>query len=166
MDAQEAPREAPTASMPFVFSSPEGYALCRRILATRFDYEPHDVQVEGVCKLCDGVDVFAILRTGMGKTSFLSMYMVMVLTILGEPSLCPAAAKKFPNNPCMLVILPTKYLEHQMVNNCTKCTLYRADRPGTGRYNDQAGSNIFGHQCGYNSRGSPAGGKHMEEGRY
>ena len=28
----------------------------------------------------------------------------------------------------MLVILPTKYLEHQMVNNCTKCTLYSADR--------------------------------------
>ena len=141
MDAQEAPRETPTASTPFVFSSPEGYALCCGVLATNFDYEPHYVQVEGICKLCDGVDVFAILRTGMGKTSFLSMYMVIVLAILAEPSLCPAAAKKFPNNPGMLVILPTKYLEHQMVNNCAKCTFY-ADKYGTGKYNDQAGSKM------------------------
>jgi hypothetical protein len=65
----------------------------------------------------------------MGKTSFFSMYMVIVLAILAKPSLlCPAAAKKFPNNPCMLVILPTKYLEDQMLNNGTKCTFYRADR--------------------------------------
>ena len=73
MDAQEAPREMPTAYTPFVFSLPEGHALCCGILATNFDYEPHYVQVEGICKLCDGVDVFAILRTGMGNTSFLSM---------------------------------------------------------------------------------------------
>ena len=70
--------------------------------------------------------------------------MIIVLAILAEPSLCPAAAKKFPNNPGMLVILPTKYLKRQMVNNCTKCTFY-ADKYGTGRYNDQAGSKIFGH---------------------
>jgi hypothetical protein len=120
------PSGGTTASTPFVFSFPEGHALCRHILSTCFNYEPHDVQVEGVCKLCDGVDVFAILLTGMGKTRFLSMYMVMVLTILDEP-FCPAAAKKFSNNPCMLVILPMKYLEHQIVNNYTECTLYRTD---------------------------------------
>ena len=95
MDTQEAPREVPTACMPFVFSLPKGYALCCGILATNFDYEPHYVQVEGICKLCDRVDVFAILHTGMGKTSFLSMYMVIMLAILAKPSLCPAAAKKF-----------------------------------------------------------------------
>ena len=96
MDVQEAPQEAPMVSTPFVFSSPEGYALCRRILATCFDYEPYDVQLEGICKLCDGVDVFAIMRTGMGKTSFLSMYMVIILAILAEPSLCPTATKRIP----------------------------------------------------------------------
>jgi superfamily II DNA/RNA helicase len=75
------------------------------------------VQIEGICKLLDGVDTFAILRTGMGKTGFLSMYMLVLLEILKCPNLCLTAAKKFPNKPCMLVILPTKYLEHQMV--CT-----------------------------------------------
>ena len=31
--------------------------------------------------MLDGVDLFAILATGMGKTGFLSMYMLMVLAI-------------------------------------------------------------------------------------
>ena len=49
------------------------------------------------------------------KIGFLSMYMLVVLAIIKDPSLCPAA--KFPDNPCMLVICPTKYLEHQMVSD-------------------------------------------------
>ena len=85
MDVQEAPWEVPMTSTTFVFSSPEGHALCCHILATHFNYEPHDIQVEGVCKLCDGVDVFAILHTGMGKTSFLSMYMVWFSMLILVP---------------------------------------------------------------------------------
>ena len=65
--------------------------------------------------MLDGVDTLAILRTGMGKTGFLSMYMLVLLEILKNPHLCPSVAKKFPEKPCMLVVLPTKYLEHQMV---------------------------------------------------
>ena len=64
-----------------IFSSPEGHTLCRLILATLLPYEPHDFQIEGICKMLDGVDLFAILATGMGKTGFLSMYMLVVLAI-------------------------------------------------------------------------------------
>jgi superfamily II DNA or RNA helicase len=117
MNAHQVPQEAPT---PFVFSSPEGFALCRRILREYLSFDPHDVQIEGVCKVLDGVDLLAILATGTGKTSFLSMYMLVILAINNDPSLCPSA--KFPENPCMLVICPTKYLEHQMV--CQFIKLY------------------------------------------
>ena len=110
MDAEETSQNVPKA---FIFSSLEGHALCRLILAAPLPYEPHDFQIEGICKMLDGIDLFAILATGMGKTGFLSMYMLVVLAIKKEPSLCPTA--KFPDNPCMLVICPTKYLEHQMV---------------------------------------------------
>jgi superfamily II DNA/RNA helicase len=99
----------------FLFSSPDGHTLCRSILNKHLPYHPHDVQIEGICKLLDGVDTFAILRTGMGKTGFLSMYMLVLLEILKHPNLCPSVAKRFPEKPCMLVVLPTKYLEHQMV---------------------------------------------------
>ena len=44
---------------------------------------------------------------------FLSMYMLVVLTIKKDPYLCPSA--KFTDNLCMLAMCPTKYLEHQMV---------------------------------------------------
>ena len=108
-DAPIAPRE----SQKFVFSSPEGRTLCKRIIQARIPYEPHDVQVEGVCKMLDQVDLFAILPTGSGKTSFLSMYMFVVLAIREDPSLCPTVS--FPENPCMRAVCPTKYLEHQMV---------------------------------------------------
>ena len=103
---------------PFLFSSHEGNNLCRNILHQYLPYHPHDVQIEGICKLLDGVDMLAILRTGMGKTGFLLMYMLVLLEILKNPHLCPSdAVEKFPEKPCMLVVLPTKYLEHQMV--CT-----------------------------------------------
>ena len=111
MNASHTPEEA---AKPFVFSSPEGYALCRCILKEYLSFEPHDVQIEGICKVLDNIDLFAVLATGSGKTSFLSMYMLVVLAIKKDPSLCPTA--NFPDNPCILVICPTKYLEHQMVS--------------------------------------------------
>ena len=111
MDVPEASEQAPA---PFLFSSEAGYALCRRILKELLPYEPHDVQIEGVCKAFDKIDLFAVLPTSSGKTSFLSMYMLVVLAIQKDLSLCPTA--KFPRNPCLLAICPTKYLEHQMVH--------------------------------------------------
>ena len=104
----------------FIFSFSEGHILCQNILSNHLPYNPHNVQIEGICKLLDGVDTFAILHTGMGRTGFLSMYMLVLLEILKCLNLCPTAAKKFPDKPCMLVA--TKYLEHQMV--CT-ITSYR-----------------------------------------
>lgn len=104
---------ADETSEKFIFSTPEGHALCKRILKDRIPYEPHDVQIEGVYKMLDNIDLFAILATGSGKTSFLSMYMLVILAIQAKPSLYPTAS--FPSNPHMLVVCPTKYLEHQMV---------------------------------------------------
>jgi len=52
--------------------------------------------------MLDGIDLFAILATGMGKTGFLSMYMLMVLAIKKETSLCPTA--KFLDNSCISVV--------------------------------------------------------------
>jgi hypothetical protein len=98
MNTSKTPEEA---AKPFVFSSPEGHALCRRILKEYLPYDPHDVQIEGFCKILDNIDLFAVLATGSGKTSLLSMYILVVLAIKKDPSLCPTA--NFPDNPCILV---------------------------------------------------------------
>jgi hypothetical protein len=111
LNVQEAPQQV---LKPFVFCSKAGKELCRCILKEHLPYEPHNVQIEGICKVLDHIDLFAILAMGTGKTSFLLMYMLVVLAIQKDPSLCPT--DEFPKNPCMLVICPMKYLEHQMVS--------------------------------------------------
>jgi hypothetical protein len=76
------PQALQEALLSFLFSSPEGFALCRCILK---EY------LQGICKAFNWVDLLAILATGMGKTGILTMYMLVVLTIKKDPSLCPSA---------------------------------------------------------------------------
>ena len=82
-------------SEPFKWSSPTGQVICRKILKdTTLKYELHDWQVEGVCQSLDGVDLLAITPTGSGKTSYYMMYILVILAILKDHSLCPTV--KFP----------------------------------------------------------------------
>ncbi|KAF8218470.1 hypothetical protein L208DRAFT_1225739, partial [Tricholoma matsutake] len=86
--------------------SPAGHILCQEILkGAAIEYESHDWQVEGVCQSLDGVDLLAITPTVSGKTSYYLMYILVILAILKDPSLCPAA--KFPKDACLIVICPT-----------------------------------------------------------
>jgi len=75
----------------------------------------HDVQIEGFCKILDNIDLLAVLATGSGKAAFVSMFILIVLAIKKNSSLCTCLTAKFPDNPCVLFMCPTKYLEHQMV---------------------------------------------------
>lgn len=97
----------------FKFSSPEGLTLVRKILQEALPFDPHDYQLEGVCKVLDGIDLIAVTPTGSGKTGFLFMFIIVVLAIVKTPELCPTV--KFPTNPLLIVICPTNYLEEQMV---------------------------------------------------
>ena len=116
-DGRWAARTCQNRLLSSVQASSEGYYIpCRNILSDRLPYRPYDVQIEGtICKLLDGIDTFAILRTGMGKTGFLCMYMLVLLEILKCPYLCPSAAKRFPDTgkPCLLIVLPIEYLERR-----------------------------------------------------
>ncbi|KAF7346927.1 ATP-dependent DNA helicase Q1 [Mycena venus] len=106
----------------FVWSSPEGFALARRIVKlTPVPYAPHDHQLEGVCKSLDAVSLFAITPTGSGKTSYYILYILIILEVLKDPDLCPSA--NFPKNPVLLVICPTIPLQIEMASNMTKLGL-------------------------------------------
>ncbi|KAI1784198.1 P-loop containing nucleoside triphosphate hydrolase protein [Ganoderma leucocontextum] len=78
----------------YSFSTPEGHALCRPLIYAKLKYDPHDYQLEGVCKALDGIDLLAVTPTGSGKTGFLTMYLLMMHAIIDNPSLC--APKKPP----------------------------------------------------------------------
>jgi len=78
MATNQAPEHAPKK---FVWSSEEGYQLCHNILKHKLPYEPYQVQVKGVCKILYGVNLLTILPMGKRKTTFISMYMLVVLVI-------------------------------------------------------------------------------------
>lgn len=98
----------------FSWNSTEGHDLSRRILrASALPYDPHDYQIEGICCSLDGLDLLAITPTGSGKTGFYTMYMLVILAVLKDPTLCPTA--KFPVDPCLIVVCPTIPLQLEMV---------------------------------------------------
>lgn len=98
----------------FLWSSPEGFDLVRRIItSTAVPYVPHDYQLEGLCKSLDGINLFAITPTGSGKTSFYTLYILVILAVVADPTLCPSA--EFPQNPCLVIICPTVPLQLEMV---------------------------------------------------
>ncbi|KAJ7796057.1 hypothetical protein B0H14DRAFT_2494371 [Mycena olivaceomarginata] len=71
----------------FTWSSKDGYSLVRRILRnTPLPYEPHDDQLEGVCKSLDGIHLVAIAPTGSGKTGYYTIYMLVMLAVIADPT--------------------------------------------------------------------------------
>lgn len=107
-----------SSPLSFTFSSEDGRTLCKKILhETRWPHEPHDYQLEGVCKALNGVDLLAITPTGSGKSGFMVMYMLVYLAISQRPDFIPAAYRAGfqVKNPAIIVLCPTKALEKGMV---------------------------------------------------
>ncbi|KAJ7769073.1 P-loop containing nucleoside triphosphate hydrolase protein [Mycena maculata] len=107
------------ATFAFKFHSPDGFCLVRQILLDALPhFEPHSYQMDGICKVLDGVDLVAVTPTGSGKTGFLFLTILVMIAISKNPSLCPAV--KFPNDPTIVVVCPTNSIEQQMEENMTK----------------------------------------------
>ncbi|KAI0744071.1 P-loop containing nucleoside triphosphate hydrolase protein, partial [Daedaleopsis nitida] len=98
----------------FKWSSDEGRRLARSTLSQCLPYDPHDYQLEGVCKLMDGTDLLAVIATGSGKTGYFTMYMLLQLALSKDPSLCEPPWTRTPQNPCMVIVYPTIGLEEEM----------------------------------------------------
>jgi len=79
MNTCKVSQEAPS---PFLFSSPEGFALCRHILNKHLPYDPHDFQIGGICKVINHINLLAILATGSGKTGFLSTLVIKCCSMI------------------------------------------------------------------------------------
>lgn len=100
---------------PTKYDSTAGRDLCKKILTKYLPYEPHDYQLDGVCSVLDGLDLFVTTPTGSGKTGYFIMLMLVAREISRDETL-GLGTKKFPKDPAMLVICPTKALEYDMVS--------------------------------------------------
>jgi len=101
----------------FEFSTSEGHQLTRSVLRPLLPYDPHDDQLEGVCKMADGVDLMALMRTGSGKTGYFTMHMLLLIALSKDPTIvAPFKLKrKVPANPAMVIVFPTNGVEEEMV---------------------------------------------------
>ncbi|KAJ6623005.1 P-loop containing nucleoside triphosphate hydrolase protein, partial [Mycena sp. CBHHK59/15] len=103
----------------FKFYSPLGFELVRNILLGVLpSFEPHHYQMDGICKVLDGVDLVAVTPTGSGKTAYLFLTILVMMAISKTPLLCPAV--KFPKDPAIVVVCPTNSIEQQTDANMEK----------------------------------------------
>ncbi|KAJ7224049.1 P-loop containing nucleoside triphosphate hydrolase protein [Mycena pura] len=101
------------------FYSALGFKLAREILLEVLPhFDPHHYQINGICKVLNGVDLVAVTPTGSGKTAYLFLPILVMIAILKSPALCPAV--KFPKDPAIVVVCPTNSIKQQMDENMAK----------------------------------------------
>lgn len=96
------------------FASSDGHKLARSVLRPLLSFDPHDHQLEGICKSLDGVDLLAVLKTSGGKTGYFSMYILMLLALGKTPAIC-TPSRNIHQDPALIIICPTIGLEEDMV---------------------------------------------------
>ncbi|KAH6899124.1 P-loop containing nucleoside triphosphate hydrolase protein, partial [Coprinopsis sp. MPI-PUGE-AT-0042] len=107
-----------------IWNTEAGHLRVKEILAKcQPPIYPHDYQTEGICVSLDNKDLLATMATGMGKTGFFSFTMLVALAIKKDPSLAMPGAPSIPDNPAMLLILPTKALQEDMRKSMAKLGL-------------------------------------------
>jgi hypothetical protein len=77
----------------YQFSTPDGLHLARKVLRPLLPYDPHDDQLEGICKMIDGINLMALTRTGSGKTGYFTMYMLFLLALSNDQLVSLMASK-------------------------------------------------------------------------
>ena len=102
--------------MPDGLSNSDGHLLVRRLLRPRLPHDLHDYIIEGLCKAVDGVHVLLVVKTGGGKTGLFYGYILLLHALIDLGSSCPPLKRKFPQNPVIIVVYPTKGLEEEMVS--------------------------------------------------
>ena len=56
----------------YLFSTSTSQRLAHSILRHQLPYDPHDAQLEGICKAVDGINIMVLTPTGSRKTCYLS----------------------------------------------------------------------------------------------
>ncbi|KAJ7767695.1 P-loop containing nucleoside triphosphate hydrolase protein [Mycena metata] len=103
----------------FKFYSQPGFALAHKILLDVLPtFEPHYYQIDGICKVLDGIDLVAVTLTGSGKTGYIFLTILIMIAIANTPALCSAV--KFCKDPAIIVVFPTDSIEQQMEENMAK----------------------------------------------
>jgi ATP-dependent helicase YprA (DUF1998 family) len=104
----------PKSGNNYIYHTLTGFRHVQTILRSCQTFEPHDWQIEGICSVLDNLDLMVTTATGSGKTGLFIMLMLVICMISQDPSLA-LGPRRFPKNPAMVIVCPTKALEVNMV---------------------------------------------------
>ncbi|KAJ3742883.1 hypothetical protein DFH05DRAFT_1382763, partial [Lentinula detonsa] len=79
----------------------------------------HDYALEAICKAMDGFHVISVVKTGGGKTTIFSGFMVLLQELeklRDSDNLKQCVCRHIPNNPLCIIVYPTKGLEEEMAD--------------------------------------------------
>ena len=96
-------------------STPEGLWLARQLLRPQLPHDIHDHILEGVCKAIDGTHVLSVLPTGGGKSGYFYCFILLLWALCKLSPPCSLLKRKYPVNPVLIAVFPTKGLEEEMV---------------------------------------------------
>ena len=88
----------------FKFASPRGWQICRKILTDALPFGPHDFQLDGITHALDGQDVVAVSATGSGKSAYIYMLAVLLLTLANNFFIAPVGVSGFSLFGCFRVL--------------------------------------------------------------
>ena len=64
-----------------------------KVLWPLLPYNPHEDQLEGICKMIDGINLMPLMHTGSGKTGYFTMYMLLLLALSKDLRIVTPAKK-------------------------------------------------------------------------
>ncbi|KAJ3766288.1 P-loop containing nucleoside triphosphate hydrolase protein [Lentinula raphanica] len=98
--------------------NPEILATVRTLIRHRFPHDLHDYVLQGICQAAlEGLHVISVVKTGGGKTTYFSGFMVLLQELSKLPISHPlkkSIRRHIPENPLCIIVYPTKGLEEEM----------------------------------------------------
>ncbi|KAJ3985490.1 hypothetical protein F5890DRAFT_1553141 [Lentinula detonsa] len=93
----------------------------RTLIRPRLSHDIHDYILEGISKTLEGYHVISVIKTGGGKTTYFSGFMILLQELEKQPanhplkSSCPRL-QSIPKDPLTIIVYPTKGLEEEMAS--------------------------------------------------
>ncbi|KAJ3820081.1 P-loop containing nucleoside triphosphate hydrolase protein [Lentinula raphanica] len=109
--------DSSTTGSPSSLSFTTKINLIRTLIRPRLPHDIHDYVLEGICKALEGYHVVSVIRTGGGKTTYFTGFMILLQElekVSDNHRLKKSLNRTIPQDPLCIVVYPTKGLEEDM----------------------------------------------------
>ncbi|KAJ3742527.1 P-loop containing nucleoside triphosphate hydrolase protein [Lentinula detonsa] len=111
--------DSPNTGSPSCLSLSNKLNSIRTLIRPRLPHDIHDYVLEGICKALEGFHVISVVRTGGGKTTYFTGYMILLQElekVSEDHCLKKTLNRTIPEDPLCIIVYPTKGLEEDMAD--------------------------------------------------